>query len=118
VSAELSSQLPEYAKGAHGDLAQQQRNLAQRVAVQESVADLARQKACLACHGVDKRIVGPAFKEIAARYKGQDGIEGKLIEKLKRGGGGTWGQVPMPANPELSEQDARALIRWVLAGTE
>ena len=117
VSTEVASQLPEYAKSSHGDLAQQQRNIAQRVAVEESTADLARRKACLACHGVDKRIVGPAFKEVAARYRGETGAEAKLLEKLRRGGGGAWGSISMPPNPELSEQDARALIRWVL-GTE
>jgi cytochrome c len=128
VSAELASQLPDYAKGAHGDLAAQQRGVgprapegAQKVATampRNDMSKLAGQKACLACHGVDKRIVGPAFKEVAARYQGQDGVEAKLIEKLKRGGSGAWGQVPMPPNPDLSEQDARALIRWVLGGTE
>jgi len=65
---------------------------------------------------VDKRIVGPAFNDVAARYKGQEGIEAKLLEKLRRGGGGVWGPIAMPPNPDLAEEDARALIRWVLAG--
>jgi cytochrome c len=116
VSTEVASRLPEHAKGSHGDLAQQQRTMAERVALAESVADLARRKACLACHGVDKRIVGPAFDEVAARYQGQDGAEAKLLEKLKRGGGGAWGSISMPPNPDLSDQDAKALIRWVLGG--
>jgi cytochrome c551/c552 len=125
VSPELASQLPEYAKGSHGDLAEQQRSMGQRTAALETeragaggsdMADLARRKACLACHGVDKRIVGPAFKEVAARYKDQDGVEARLLDKLKRGGGGVWGSMAMPPNPDLSEQDAKALIRWVLGG--
>jgi cytochrome c len=125
VSPELASQLPEYAKGSHGDLASQQRSVGPaRVAVvqppaeaKSGVAELAKRKACLTCHGVDKkRVVGPGFNEVAARYKGQEGIEAKLLEKLRRGGGGVWGPIAMPPNPDLAEEDARALIRWVLAG--
>jgi cytochrome c len=128
VNAALASQLPDYAQGAHGDLAAQQRTVGTRAAggAQQAAAaapasdmtQLAGQKSCLACHAVDKRIVGPSFKEVATRYKGEAGAEAKLIEKLKRGGSGAWGQVPMPPNPDLSEQDARALIRWVIVGTE
>jgi cytochrome c len=79
-------------------------------------ANLARRGACLSCHAVDKKLVGPAFIEVAARYKGQDGIEARLVEKLRRGGSGTWGVVPMPANPDLSESDARVLVQWILGG--
>ena len=124
VSPQLASQLPDYAKGSHGDLASQQRSVGPaRVAAAQPpaearipVAELAKRKACLTCHGVDKRIVGPAFNDVAARYKGQEGIEAKLLEKLRRGGGGVWGPIAMPPNPDLAEEDARALIRWVLAG--
>ena len=78
------------------------------------MSELARRKACLSCHAIDKRIVGPAFKEVAARYRSQAGIEAKLVEKLRRGGSGSWGPLPMPPNPELAEADASALVRWVL----
>jgi cytochrome c len=129
----LASALPEQARGSHGDLAQQMRSLGAarasgsapvtQVAVVEpdaskdsagDVIDLARRKACLSCHAIDKRIVGPAFKEVAARYRAQAGIEAKLVEKLRGGGSGSWGPLPMPPNPDLAEPDARALVRWVL----
>jgi cytochrome c len=77
-------------------------------------AELARRKACLSCHGVENRIVGPAFRDVAKRYKGQDGIEGKLVEKLRHGGSGSWGALPMPPNPDLAAADAATLVRWVL----
>ena len=119
TNGEPASQLPEHARGAHGNLAEQNRSVGpargtDTVKVSVDPADLARRKACLACHGVDKRIMGPAFKEVAARYKGQEGIEAKLLEKLKRGSKDTWGPIPMPPNPDLAEEDARTLIRWVL----
>jgi cytochrome c551/c552/cytochrome c553 len=103
----VASSLPDHAKGSHGDLAAQGRPVG-------DAADLARRKGCLGCHGVDKRIVGPAFRDVAARYKGQAGIEAKLVEKLRRGGGGNWGPLAMPSNPDLAEADAAALARWVL----
>jgi cytochrome c551/c552 len=103
----VASSLPDHAKGSHGDLAAQNRLVG-------DAADLARRKGCLTCHGVDKRIVGPAFRDVAARYKGQAGIEAKLAEKLRRGGGGNWGPLAMPPNPDLAEADAAALVKWVL----
>jgi len=108
VSPELASQLPEYAKGSHGDLASQQRSMGPaRVAAAQAkgtIAELAKRKACLTCHGIDKRIVGPAFNDVAARYKGQEGMEAKLLEKLRRGGGGVWGPIAMPPNPDLQSK--------------
>ena len=120
TEVKLASAIPEHAKDSHGDLAQQDRLIGPvrrtgaPAAAKADVADLARRKACLACHGVDKRLVGPAFKEISARYKGQGDAEAKLVEKLRRGGGGAWGPLSMPANPDLAEPDARALVRWIL----
>jgi cytochrome c len=121
--------LPDYARGNHGNLADQNRDVGpvrgQQTVVAKAAAaapavtaaaDLARAKGCMACHSADKRVVGPAFGEVAARYRGEAGIEAKLAEKVKRGGAGSWGQVPMPANPELAEADARRLARWVLGG--
>jgi cytochrome c len=78
-------------------------------------ADLAKSKNCLACHSVNAKLVGPAFKDVAARYKGQHDAEDKLVQKLMQGGAGSWGQVPMPANPQVSEAEARGLVKWVLA---
>ena len=79
-----------------------------------SLEDLARRSGCLACHGVEKRVVGPAFKDVAAKYKGQPGLEAKLMDKVRQGGGGVWGSIPMPPNPDLAASDAHALVQWVL----
>jgi len=76
-------------------------------------ADLAKQKNCLACHAVDKKLVGPAYKDVAAKYAGQD-VVAKLAKKIREGGVGVWGQIPMPANPQVSEAEAESLVKWVL----
>lgn len=82
-----------------------------------AMADLALAKAknCMACHSVDKKLVGPAFKDVAAKYAGQKDATEKLAAKIIKGGGGVWGPVPMPANAAVSEADAKALAAWVLA---
>jgi cytochrome c len=77
--------------------------------------DLAKQKACLACHQADKKLVGPSYKDIAAKYKTDKDAEKKLAGKIRAGGVGVWGQVPMPANPAVSEAEAITLAKWVLA---
>lgn len=76
---------------------------------------LAKSKNCMACHAVDKKLVGPAFKDVAAKYAGQKDATEKLAAKIIKGGGGVWGPVPMPANAAVSEADAKALAAWVLA---
>ena len=141
VDPTLASALPEHARGNHGDLAEQNRLIGPTRGVEigsgsaaapaapgttapagtaapgtMAVSELAKRKACLSCHGVEKRIVGPSFKEVAARYKGQGGAEAHLLKKLRHGGSGTWGPLPMPPNPDLAEADAAALVRWVLDG--
>src|SRR3982751_4759605 len=77
--------------------------------------ELARKNACTACHSVDKKIVGPAFKEVAAKYRNDKGAEAKLIDKVKKGGVGVWGQVPMPPNSQVSDADVKTLVQWVLS---
>jgi cytochrome c len=77
--------------------------------------ELAKQKNCLACHAVDKKLVGPGYKEIAAKYKGDKDAVAKLAKKIREGGVGVWGQVPMPANPQVSEQEALTLAKWVMS---
>lgn len=77
--------------------------------------DLARSKNCLACHAVDRKLVGPSFKAIAERYKNDKSAEAKLIANTMRGGGGVWGPIPMPSNPQLSEAEAKQLIQWILS---
>ncbi len=78
-------------------------------------ADLAKAKNCMACHAVSNKVVGPAYKDVAAKYAGQKGAEDKLVAKVMKGGAGAWGSVPMPANPQVSEADARSLVQWILA---
>ena len=77
--------------------------------------DLAKKKNCMACHATDKKLVGPAYKEVAAKYAGQKDAVDKLAQKIVKGGSGAWGQVPMPANPQVSEAEAKQLAAWVLA---
>ena len=77
--------------------------------------ELAKKNACTACHAVDKKVVGPAFKEVAAKYKGNAKAEAMLVEKVKKGGVGVWGQVPMPPNSSVSDADVKALVKWVLS---
>ena len=77
-------------------------------------AALAQANNCMACHTMDKQVGGPSFKQIAARYKGKN-VETELVEKVKKGGSGVWGAVPMPGQPQLSDADARVIVKWVLA---
>jgi cytochrome c len=77
-------------------------------------ADLAQKKNCLACHAVDKKVVGPSYKEVAAKYAGQKDAVDKLSAKVMKGGSGTWGQVPMPANPQVNDAEAKQLVQWIL----
>jgi len=77
--------------------------------------ELAKKNACTACHAVDKKIVGPAFKEVAAKYRSDKTAEAKLVKKVKEGGVGVWGQVPMPPNSTVSDKDIQALVKWVLS---
>jgi len=76
---------------------------------------LARSKNCMSCHAVERKVLGPAFKDVAARYKGQAGAADMLAAKIRKGGAGVWGPVPMPANNQVSEAEAKALATWVLA---
>ena len=77
--------------------------------------ELAKKHACLACHAIDKKLVGPAYKEVAAKYRGDAGAEAKLVDKVKKGSQGTWGQVPMPPNSNVPDADVRALVKWILS---
>ncbi|CAJ0792890.1 hypothetical protein LMG7141_02721 [Ralstonia condita] len=77
---------------------------------------LANQNACLGCHAVDHKLVGPAYKDVAAKYKGDASAEARLMKKVREGGMGNWGQIPMPANPKISDADLKTVIDWVLAG--
>jgi len=76
---------------------------------------LAQSKGCLGCHGVDAKIVGPAYKDVAAKYAGDAGAADKLIAKVKNGGSGAWGDIPMPPNAAVSDEDISKLVHWVLS---
>lgn len=76
---------------------------------------LAEDNNCLGCHSVEEKVVGPAFKDVAAKYKGQKGAAAMLADKVRKGGSGVWGPVKMPANPKISDKDLKAIIAWVLA---
>lgn len=76
---------------------------------------LATSKNCMACHAVDKKLVGPSYKDVAAKYKGDKAAVDKLAAKIIKGGSGAWGPVPMPANPQVNEAEAKKLAAWVLS---
>jgi len=76
--------------------------------------ELAQKKNCMACHAVDKKVLGPAYKDVAAKYAGQADAIAKLSQKVMKGGSGVWGAVPMPANPQVSEAEAKQLVQWIL----
>ncbi len=78
--------------------------------------DLATKNGCMACHAVDKKLVGPAYQEVAKKYKAAD--EAMLIDKVKNGGKGNWGQIPMPPNPKVSDADLKTLVTWILGGAK
>jgi cytochrome c len=77
--------------------------------------ELAKKHACFACHSVDKKVVGPSYKEVAAKYRTDKTAEAKLVEKVKKGGAGVWGQTPMPPNAAVPDADVRALVKWILS---
>jgi cytochrome c551/c552 len=81
---------------------------------EDPVQKLLNANACAGCHALDQRVVGPSFKEVAARYADAPGAARRLQEKIRNGGQGAWGQVPMPPNPNLAEADLEQLVGWVL----
>ena len=87
------------------------------VAIAPAMADeaLAKAKNCMACHAVGNKVVGPAFKDVAKKYAADKTAADKLAAKVIKGGSGVWGAVPMPANPQVSEAEAKKLVAWVLS---
>jgi cytochrome c len=116
----LSSEMPDYARDQHGNLAEQMRGGSAPAATPDarSGLDLAKAAACTACHGVTDRIVGPGFREVAAKYASVPDAAGHLTAKVKAGGSGAWGAVPMPPQPQVKDADARALVQWILGGAK
>ena len=76
---------------------------------------LATSKNCMACHAVDKKLVGPSYKDVAKKYAGQKDVAGKVADKIIKGGSGVFGAIPMPANPQVNEAEAKKLAAWILA---
>ena len=132
---EIASALPDYAQGAHGNLAEQNRPVgavrgqtsgepgagadtrADASAGDDTLA-LANAKGCMACHGAANRIVGPAFTEVTAKYKDKADAGSYLIGKVKSGGQGVWGSIPMPPQGHVSDEEAKALVQWILSGAK
>ncbi len=131
TAVKVVSSMPDYAHGAHGDLAQQQRGFgpvrgtgasagsaasdagAAPSAAMAPGAKLAGQYQCVACHAPDRRLVGPSFAEIASKYRGQD-ARAALAGKIRTGGQGAWGSVPMPPQPQVPDSDLQTVVGWIL----
>lgn len=77
--------------------------------------ELAKKYMCMTCHQLDKKLVGPSYHDVAVKYKGDKAAEAKLVDKVKKGGTGVWGQIPMPPNDKVPEADLKALVKWVLS---
>ena len=88
--------------------------LALSVAPAFAQQDLAQKKNCMSCHAIDKKLVGPAYKDVAAKYAGQKDAVDKLAAKVVKGGSGVWGNIPMPANPQVTEAEAKQLVAWIM----
>src|SRR6476469_8088330 len=84
-------------------------------ALADAGEDLLKKSGCTACHAIDKKVVGPAYQEVAAKYKGDAGAAAKLQDKVKKGGSGVWGPVPMPPNTQVSDADIKTLVAYILA---
>jgi cytochrome c len=80
----------------------------------QNVDDLLKKHNCLACHTVDKKLVGPSYQEVAKKYAGQKDAEKMLAEKVKKGGVGVWGQIPMPPNAAVPDADIQTMVKWIL----
>ena len=144
VEGRVASSIPDHARNAQGNLAEQFRGVGpyrgadtgkpepagplaaarqarvaaagERAKPRPSAADLAKQYACLACHGVDQKVVGPGFREVAKKYQGATGARQALVKKVREGGAGVWGAIAMPGQPQVAEADLLAIVEWVLAG--
>ena len=127
----IGSTLPDYARTAHGELADQYRSfgpvrgtrtLGAPAATTKPAAnpamEMATKNGCMACHGVNNKIVGPGYNEVLARYKDQPDAEDRLVTKVKAGGQGVWGAVPMPPNGHLKDEDLKTLVKWILSGAK
>ena len=128
--AQIGSTLPEYARTAHGELAEQNRSFGPvrgtrtlgpetaKKAADAGTLELATKSGCMACHGMKSKIVGPGYNEVVARYQGQTDAESRLVAKVKAGGQGVWGSIPMPPNGHIKDEDITTLVKWILNGSK
>jgi cytochrome c len=139
----VTSELPEFARNQHGNLAEQTRALgavrgidtakygpsmaaataaaATTATAAPAAADpkaLLAKNACTACHGLTSKVVGPGFNEVAAKYQGKADVESYLVKKIKSGGEGVWGSVPMPPQAALKDDEAQAIAKWIAGGAK
>ncbi len=125
-SVEVSSVLPDYALPSHGNIADQNRRVgpvrgqvtgpaAPPGGAKKPMTEVAEGAGCLQCHMVDSRLIGPSYAEVSQKYKGED-AGAKLIDKVRKGGGGVWGDVEMPAQEEVKDEDLKAIVAWILGG--
>jgi cytochrome c len=128
----LSSEMPEFARDSHGNLAEQVRPVGPTAGARTAVAtaapaatakapegaDLVKSAGCTACHGVTNKVVGPAFRDIGAKYAQDANAAATLVGKVKQGGVGAWGQIPMPPQPQVKDADAQAIVRWIVGGAK
>ena len=84
-------------------------------ALADQLEDMMKKHGCNACHSEDKKIIGPSYKDVAAKYKGDAGAVAKLTEKVKKGGSGVWGPVPMPPNTQVPDADVKKMVELILA---
>ena len=125
--------MPDFARDSHGNLAEQVRPVGPTGGAKTVVAsaapagaaakapeggELVKANGCTACHGVTNKIVGPAFRDIGAKYAKDPKAETALVAKVKQGGVGAWGQVPMPPQPQVKDADAQTIVRWILGGAK
>jgi S-disulfanyl-L-cysteine oxidoreductase SoxD len=124
----VTSSIPEFALNQHGNLAEQSRWIGATRGINTSgapvaslpgklsAAELAKNNACTACHAINSKLIGPSFVDIAAKYKDDAGASNKLSAKIRAGGSGVWGTIPMPPHPDLSDPDLKTLVQWSLSG--
>lgn len=76
---------------------------------------LAQANGCMTCHQIDKKILGPSYKDVAAKYRGNAGAEAAMVKKVKEGGKGAWGEMAMPPNAHVKDADIQVIVKWILA---
>ena len=81
----------------------------------QDAAAMLQKSGCTACHAIDKKVVGPAYNDVSTKYKGDAGAAAKLADKVKKGGSGVWGPIPMPPNAAVSDADIKTMVAYILS---